>query len=171
CRATERPSVHRFAAPDVGRRATRVVGRVGNAAHFRNPRLQRLLDTATQGAVDHAASVTAATELQHDDAVGCHFAQRNAPAVRGELRIDLALDHVAHALHDAGAFRRWRSAQRRRAYRQFATGGAAQVIDRRTVEVRRAARIDEQREAIALDFPLAAVAITRLAEFEPAVAP
>jgi len=83
-----------------------MIGRIGNAGNPGHAFDQRALDAATQRGIDHAASVTAAAELKHDDALARHLAQADASVVLSELRIDFRFDHVTHALDDAGVFAR-----------------------------------------------------------------
>lgn len=85
------------------------------------------------------------------------------------MRIDLAVDEVTYPF-DQACVRGWsRAAQRRRLDRQLTTGGIALEINAGTVQRGHAVGMHVDRETFALDFPLAAGQLVRLAEFQLAI--
>src|SRR6185312_8619335 len=118
---------------------------------------------------DHAAAVAAAAELQLHHAFGVDFQQGDAAAVRGQPRIDLRLDHVAHALDHPGFQPRHVALDLRRADVQQAAGGVRLEIDAGAIQPRRTVALDMEVETGALDRPLVAEQLGRFAELQFAV--
>src|SRR5690606_7918952 len=114
---------------------------VGRVAHRGDPGdllQQGFLDALLQGDIGHATAMAAAAEAEHHHPVRGDLLQAHHAAVRGQLGIDLVLDHVAHALDQRGRLRRCTALDAGGADLQLAARCAGLVVDLRAIQVARA---------------------------------
>jgi hypothetical protein len=108
--------------------------------------------------------MTAAAKSQYRLAFCGELLKRYPPAVRGKLRIDFSLQHVANALNDARIGRRRNTFDTRGFYRDLTAGVAAREVQLSAVQKRHAGTIHVQRETIAIDGPLVADSVINIAK-------
>lgn len=126
-------------------------------------------DALPQRLVHHPTALAAAAKTHDRDPFRLKLDKLDPPAVTGEVRVDLALDEVAHPVGERRLRTERNTPKPRRPNAERSTRTFGLKVDARTFEVGKRIGLDPKSEAVAGNRDLAAAELRGSAELKAAV--